>query len=428
MAIEVTVPRLGWSMDEGVFVEWLKADGDHVESGDMLFVLEGEKAAEEIESFDPGVLRLPPDGPNPGDVVLVGQVIGFLCELDEDPPVSCGNEVVPTMVSTTDSVADPALEIQEPFLHPDVETAIQTPSSISRKREGRIVATPRARRSAKKLGIDLITLTGTGKGGRIREQDVLAAESSTRVVAPTIGVGEVAGRLQPHTTIRQTIARRMVAGVTDAAPVTLHVKADATNLVALRNFLKVDGPDCPSYNDMIIKLCAVALHQHPMLNAQWREEGIFVPDVVNISVAVDTEVGLMVPVVHDVSGKSLDEIATNSRQLIEASRNRQITTEQMENGTFTVSNLGVFGIEYFTPIINLPQCAILGIGSIRKEPIMDGGGVVNKDQLPLSLTFDHRIVDGAPAAKFLQMLCQLIAEARQSMLQKLYYRALAGTG
>ena len=427
MAIEVTVPRLGWSMDEGVFVEWLKADGDHVESGDMLFVLEGEKAAEEIESFDLGVLRLPPDGPNPGDVVLVGQVIGFLCELDEDPPVSCGNEVAPTMASA-DSVTDPALETQEPFLHPDVETAIQTPSSISRKREGRIVATPRARRSAKKLGIDLITLTGTGKGGRIREQDVLAAESSTRVVAPTIGVGEVAGRLQPHTTIRQTIARRMVAGVTDAAPVTLHVKADATNLVALRNFLKVDGPDCPSYNDMIIKLCAVALHQHPILNAQWREEGIFVPDVVNISVAVDTEVGLMVPVVHDVSGKSLDEIATNSRQLIEASRNRQITTEQMENGTFTVSNLGVFGIEYFTPIINLPQCAILGIGSIRKEPMMDGDGVVNKDQLPLSLTFDHRIVDGAPAAKFLQMLCQLIAETRQSMLQKLYYRALAGTG
>ena len=427
MAIEVTVPRLGWSMDEGVFVEWLKADGDHVESGDMLFVLEGEKAAEEIESFDLGVLRLPPDGPNPGDVVLVGQVIGFLCELDEDPPVSCGNEVAPTMASA-DSVTDPALETQEPFLHPDVETAIQTPSSISRKREGRIVATPRARRSAKKLGIDLITLTGTGKGGRIREQDVLAAESSTRVVAPTIGVGEVAGRLQPHTTIRQTIARRMVAGVTDAAPVTLHVKADATNLVALRNFLKVDGPDCPSYNDMIIKLCAVALHQHPILNAQWREEGIFVPDVVNISVAVDTEVGLMVPVVHDVSGKSLDEIATNSRQLIEASRNRQITTEQMENGTFTVSNLGVFGIEYFTPIINLPQCAILGIGSIRKEPMMDGDGVVNKDQLPLSLTFDHRIVDGAPAAKFLQTLCQLITETRQSMLQKLYYRALAGTG
>ena len=427
MAIEVTVPRLGWSMDEGVFVEWLKADGDHVESGDMLFVLEGEKAAEEIESFDSGVLRLPLDGPNPGDVVLVSQVIGFLCELDEDPPVSCGNEVAPTMASA-DSVTDPALETQEPFLHPDVETAIQTPSSISRKREGRIVATPRARRSAKKLGIDLITLTGTGKGGRIREQDVLAAESSTRVVAPTIGVGEVAGRLQPHTTIRQTIARRMVAGVTDAAPVTLHVKADATNLVALRNFLKVDGPDCPSYNDMIIKLCAVALHQHPILNAQWREEGIFVPDVVNISVAVDTEVGLMVPVVHDVSGKSLDEIATNSRQLIEASRNRQITTEQMENGTFTVSNLGVFGIEYFTPIINLPQCAILGIGSIRKEPMMDGDGVVNRDQLPFSLTFDHRIVDGAPAAKFLQTLCQLIAETRQSMLQKLYYRALAGTG
>ena len=209
----------------------------------------------------------------------------------------------------------------------------------------------------------------------------------------------------------------MVSGVTDAAPVTLNVKAYATNLVALRNFLKVDSPDCPSYNDMIIKLCAVALRQHPMLNAQWREEGIFVPDVVNISVAVDTEVGLMVPVVHDVLSKSLDEISINTRQLIEASQNRQITAGQMEDGTFTFTNLGAFGIEYFTPIINLPQCAILGIGTISQEPVMDGNEVVSKDRLPFSLTFDHRIVDGAPAAKFLQTLCQLITETRQSMLQ-----------
>ena len=424
MAIEVTVPRLGWSMDEGVFVEWLKDDGDLVDSGDMLFILEGEKAAEEIESFDSGVLRLLPDGPKPGDVVLVGQVVGFLCEQDEVPPTSCGDMVAPAMASVADLVADPASEIQEPFRQPDVETVTQTSTPISSKREDRIVATPRARRAAEKLGIDLIALMGTGKGGRIREQDVLAAESSARSVMSTTGAGGVTGNLQPHTTIRQTIARRMVAGVTNVAPVTLHVKADATNLVALRNFLKEDSVDCPSYNDMIIKFCAVALQQHPMLNAQWRDEGIFIPDVINISLAVDTEVGLMVPVVRDVSSKSLDEIVTNSRQLIEASQNRQITAGQMEDGTFTVSNLGAFGIEYFTPIINLPQCAILGIGAIRQEPIMDGSEVVNKDQLPFSLTFDHRIVDGAPAAKFLQTLCQLIAQPRQSMLQKLYARAL----
>ena len=424
MAIEVTVPRLGWSMDEGVFVEWLKDDGDLVNSGDMLFILEGEKAAEEIESFDSGVLRLLPDGPKPGDVVLVGQVVGFLCEQDEVPPTSCGDMVAPAMASVADLVADPASKIQEPFRQPDVETVTQTSTPISSKREDRIVATPRARRAAEKLGIDLIALMGTGKGGRIREQDVLAAESSARLVMSTTGAGGVTGNLQPHTTIRQTIARRMVAGVTNVAPVTLHVKADATNLVALRNFLKEDSIDCPSYNDMIIKFCAVALQQHPMLNAQWRDEGIFIPDVINISLAVDTEVGLMVPVVRDVSSKSLDEIVTNSRQLIEASQNRQITAGQMEDGTFTVSNLGAFGIEYFTPIINLPQCAILGIGAIRQEPIMDGSEVVNKDQLPFSLTFDHRIVDGAPAAKFLQTLCQLIAQPRQSMLQKLYARAL----
>ncbi|HIC16813.1 TPA: 2-oxo acid dehydrogenase subunit E2, partial [Candidatus Poribacteria bacterium] len=418
------VPRLGWSMDEGVFVEWLKDDGDHVDSGDMLFILEGEKAAEEIESFDSGVLKLLPDGPKPGDVVLVGQVVGFLCEQDEVPPTSCGDMVAPAMASVADLVADPASKIQEPFRQPDVETVTQTSTPISSKREDRIVATPRARRAAEKLGIDLIALMGTGKGGRIREQDVLAAESSARSVMSTTGAGGVTGNLQPHTTIRQTIARRMVAGVTNVAPVTLHVKADATNLVALRNFLKEDSVDCPSYNDMIIKFCAVALQQHPMLNAQWRDEGIFIPDVINISLAVDTEVGLMVPVVRDVSSKSLDEIVTNSRQLIEASQNRQITAGQMEDGTFTVSNLGAFGIEYFTPIINLPQCAILGIGAIRQEPIMDGSEVVNKDQLPFSLTFDHRIVDGAPAAKFLQTLCQLIAQPRQSMLQKLYARAL----
>ncbi|HIM09188.1 TPA: 2-oxo acid dehydrogenase subunit E2 [Candidatus Poribacteria bacterium] len=424
MAIEVTVPRLGWSMDEGVFVEWLKDDGDLVNSGDMLFILEGEKAAEEIESFDSGVLKLLPDGPKPGDVVLVGQVVGFLCEQDEVPPTSCGDMVAPAMASVADLVADPASKIQEPFRQPDVETVTQTSTPISSKREDRIVATPRARRAAEKLGIDLIALMGTGKGGRIREQDVLAAESSARSVMSTTGAGGVTGNLQPHTTIRQTIARRMVAGVTNVAPVTLHVKADATNLVALRNFLKEDSVDCPSYNDMIIKFCAVALQQHPMLNAQWRDEGIFIPDVINISLAVDTEVGLMVPVVRDVSSKSLDEIVTNSRQLIEASQNRQITAGQMEDGTFTVSNLGAFGIEYFTPIINLPQCAILGIGAIRQEPIMDGSEVVNKDQLPFSLTFDHQIVDGAPAAKFLQTLCQLIAQPRQSMLQKLYARAL----
>jgi pyruvate dehydrogenase E2 component (dihydrolipoamide acetyltransferase) len=411
-------------MDEGVFVEWLKDDGDLVDSGDMLFILEGEKAAEEIESFDSGVLRLLPDGPKPGDVVLVGQVVGFLCEQDEVPPTSCGDMVAPAMASVADLVADPASKIQEPFRQPDVETVTQTSTPISSKREDRIVATPRARRAAEKLGIDLIALMGTGKGGRIREQDVLAAESSARSVMSTTGAGGVTGNLQPHTTIRQTIARRMVAGVTNVAPVTLHVKADATNLVALRNFLKEDSIDCPSYNDMIIKFCAVALQQHPMLNAQWRDEGIFIPDVINISLAVDTEVGLMVPVVRDVSSKSLDEIVTNSRQLIEASQNRQITAGQMEDGTFTVSNLGAFGIEYFTPIINLPQCAILGIGAIRQEPIMDGSEVVNKDQLPFSLTFDHRIVDGAPAAKFLQTLCQLIAQPRQSMLQKLYARAL----
>jgi pyruvate dehydrogenase E2 component (dihydrolipoamide acetyltransferase) len=253
---------------------------------------------------------------------------------------------------------------------------------------------PRARRVARELGIDGSNLIGSGRNGRIRERDVRAATA-----------GSPDGRLIPHTNIRRTIAARMVAGITQAAPVTLTTKLDATNLVELRNQFKLTpGELVPSYNDFIVKLTAVALRQHPLLQAQWRDEGLFVPQRIDIAVAVDTEVGLLVPVLRAVDTQTLRQIVTQSHELIDQARAGRLTAEQMRDATFTITNLGGFGIDAFTPILHLPQCAVLGVGRIVREPAVRGDRIVPRDMLTLSLTFDHRIVDGAPAARFLQTL------------------------
>ena len=216
------------------------------------------------------------------------------------------------------------------------------------------------------------------------------------------------GHLIPHTTIRRTIAARMVAGFTEAAPVTLTAKIDATNLVGLRAQFKTAASQkndlVPSYTDVIVKLTAAALRQHPLLQAQWREDGLFVPERIDMAVAVDTEAGLLVPVLRAVDRLTLRQIAARSRELIEQARAGRLAADDMRDATFTVSNLGNFGIDSFTPIIHLPQCAVLGIGRIVREPAVRGDRIIPCDMLTLSLTFDHRVVDGAPTARFLQTL------------------------
>jgi pyruvate dehydrogenase E2 component (dihydrolipoamide acetyltransferase) len=256
--------------------------------------------------------------------------------------------------------------------------------------------TPRARRVAKELGVDASTVRGSGRNGRIRERDVRAASAA---------VPE--GRLLPHTNLRRVLAARMVAGVTQAAPVTLTNRVDATHLVACRNRLRaVASPDAvvPSYTDLIVQRTAAALRQHPLLQAQWRDEGLLVPERVHIGVAVDTEVGLLLPVLRDVDRLTVTQIAAQVRELIGLARAGRLTAEQMRGATFTVTNLGMFGVDAFTPIVHLPQSAILGVGCIVREPAVVGDAVVPRDRLTLSLTFDHRAVDGAPAARFLDTL------------------------
>ena len=254
---------------------------------------------------------------------------------------------------------------------------------------------PRARRAARELGIDWSGIQGSGANGRIRERDIQAATAGSK------------GNLIPHTNIRRTIAARMLAGHAQTAPVTLTTKADATNLVNIRQQFKsaASARDIvPTYTDLIVKLTAVALKQHPLLQAQWRDEGLFVPQKIDIAVAADTETGLLVPVVRKVDSLTLRQIAAQSQDLAGKARAGTLTAEEMRDATFTVTNLGGFGIDAFTPILNPPQCAVLGIGRIVREPAVVEEKIVPRDMVTLSLTFDHRILDGAPAARFLATL------------------------
>jgi pyruvate dehydrogenase E2 component (dihydrolipoamide acetyltransferase) len=200
----------------------------------------------------------------------------------------------------------------------------------------------------------------------------------------------------------------MVESRQQTAPVTLTATADATNLVNLREQFKTAGGGVPAYTDFLLKLVALALQQHPMLAARWTDDGLQPAARIDIGLAVDTDAGLLVPVVRDVPTLGLRQLTEQTRVLIDRARRGVLTTAEMSGGCFTLTSLGVFGVEFFTPIINHPECAILGVGAIKRVPVMDGDRVVGREQLPLSLTFDHRVVDGAPAARFLQTLCKLI--------------------
>ena len=401
MPIEITVPRLGWSMEEGRFLGWLKHDGDSVKAGEPLFTLENDKAAQDVESIDSGILSIPADAPKAGDVVLVGARLGYLVTVGAGATPAAASVAPPAAAGATASVA-PAGAPHGGIASRSAPAAIAAPA-----------ASPRARRAAEKTGVDVAAVTGTGAGGRIRERDVLAAGQPAAAARVT---GRAAGQPRPTSTrdlaaasLRRTIAERMRASLANTAPVTLTCRADATNLVALRNQFKSAGGQAavPAYTDIIAKLVAIALESHPALASRWENDRVVLPEAIHIGIAVDTEHGLLVPVIRDVSTLSLAEFARRSRDLIEATRNRRVQADDLQGGTFTITNLGGFGIDAFTPIINYPETAVLGLGAIRPEAVvLADGRVASREQITLSLTFDHRVVDGGPAARFLQSLRQ----------------------
>ena len=420
MVIRITVPRLGWSMEEGTFSEWLKHDGDSVAAGDLLFVLENDKASQEVESLDSGVLHIPAGSPKPGDKVTVGQLLGYLVAPGESIPVA-GLPAAVTLVPPDTPSAPPVVgpvNVSSPS--PGAETPI---------------ISPRARRVAAQLGVNWMSLSGTGRDGRIREADIRNAAATQQS--------------KGLSSMRRTIAERTLASQQKTVAVTLHTTADATSLVELRRQLKseeflmprsttfddnnrppldkggleggLEEPALhrppsdraaetvvPTYNDILIKLIAAALQKHPVLNSRWEGETLRTCSSIHIGIAVDTEAGLLVPVIRDVTALTLQEVALRSRNLIERAHSRRLAANELSGSTFTVTSLGAFGIDAFTPIINYPECAILGVGRILRQPVAVGQTIALRDIITLSLTFDHRALDGAPAARFLQTLTKFI--------------------
>ncbi|MEZ6061373.1 MAG: dihydrolipoamide acetyltransferase family protein [Planctomycetaceae bacterium] len=261
---------------------------------------------------------------------------------------------------------------------------------------------PRAARTAQQFHIDWSTITGSGRGGRIRERDILALVPSTLPAEPQ---PDAPGVLHPASGTRRTIAKRMLESVRQTAAVTLTTKVDASELATFRERLRSAATDVvPSYNDMLVRLVAGCLADFPQLNVVWHNDGIYVFDEVNIAVAVNTDAGLMVPVLNNADRLSLSEISVKTLELAQMARAGRLRGPQLSGGTFTVTNLGAFGIDLFTPIINRPQSAILGIGRIISEPVIRENEIVAGKTLSLSLTFDHQVIDGAPAAEWLQQL------------------------
>ncbi|MFM8273202.1 MAG: 2-oxo acid dehydrogenase subunit E2, partial [Gemmata sp.] len=366
----ITIPRLGWSMEEGVLGNWLKVPGDLVRAGDPLFTLEGDKAAQEIESLETGYLCVPPDAPRTGETVKVGQVIGYLLAEGEPAPTQVRvpaparspslASAAPGAASTLPRAAGPAARRLARQLGIDLNT-VPTPDPTGRvicedvqraavrppatpSRVPRPIATPRARLRAKDLGVDWTAQTGTGRDGRIRERDVVH-----RLPAPPSSALSEATPASPgtHTAAskrRLVIAHRMVAGVTQAAPVTITTKVSAEPLIAFRLHLTkstVRG-ESPTYTDILIHLVARTLREQPQLNACWHRDGTYQYADVNIALAVDTDLGLLAPVVRNADQLSLDQIAGRTRQLIAETRGNRLNQQHLEGGTFTVSNLGMF--------------------------------------------------------------------------------------
>jgi pyruvate dehydrogenase E2 component (dihydrolipoamide acetyltransferase) len=387
---EVILPKLGQTMEEGTIVEWLKQEGEPVQRGEVLFMVETDKATLEVEASARGFLRK--------ILVPVGETVPVL-----------------TVVALITKTLDEDLSAYEPQFRVAEAAQPATSEPETLKPEPRVFASPRARRLAREKGVDLALVTGSGPDGRIVERDVTAyLEALPRAIpsAPAPARAAKAVAEVPMSGVRAVIAQRMHESHQTTAPVTLTTEADATAFVELRERLKASlaaelGFNI-GYNDLFIKLVAHALRQFLYMNARLEGEVIRQLREIHVALAVDTDRGLLVPVVRSADRKGVAEIAREVRELVERARTGKALPDELSGSTFTITNLGMHEINAFTPIINLPETAILGVGRIKARPAVVEGELCVRRTMWLSLTFDHRLVDGAPAARFLQRIKQLV--------------------
>jgi pyruvate dehydrogenase E2 component (dihydrolipoamide acetyltransferase) len=467
MAIEVVMPQLGLSMDSGRIVEWLKKPGDRVAAGDLLLTVESDKSTVDVEAVENGILH-PVLGPEAG-AIPVGEVIAYLLAEGERPPAG---DAVPLGTASPTAAVPAGETLPATAGGPQagqLPTPLPTQDGLggtgggSWLRPNRSPSSPAARRRAAELGLDWRQAGGTGPAGRIKERDVLvladhtpgpAAEPPAKLtpvaerMARSAGLdltdlarrfpgrrlgreevetaireavsqsrqiaqpaaGQAPERREPMGRLRSLIAGRMVFSSRTTAPVTLTTEADASELVRLRAVLK-DDPQTevvPSYNALLAKLVAGALVEHPALNASIDGDEIIYWPAVNIGTAVDTERGLVVPVIRDVQSKSVQAISREMAEMLPRAKAGKALPDELTGGTFTITNLGPYEVDAFTPIINSPECAVLGVGRLVDKYVVVQSQPAVRTMMALSLTFDHRLVDGGPAARFLQRVKQFV--------------------
>ena len=418
MAEIVRMPKLSDTMTEGVVAEWHKNVGDQVESGEVLAEIETDKATMEFESFQDGVLLH--IGVDKGATAAVDSILAILGEAGEDvsgllaaeaeapaaaapapeptpapTPVPAPVEAAPAPAPATAPVAAPA-----PAVAPAAKVAAPTPSA-----NGKIKASPLAARLAAERGIDLGRVAGTGDGGRIVKRDI-----EGYVPAPAAaGLGAVESSTDfPVTQMRKTIARRLAESKFTAPHFYLKLSVDMGAAVEARQAINAQEGVKVSFNDMVVKAVSLALKKHPAVNSAWMDTHIRQNDHVHIGVAVAVEDGLLVPVVRHADRKSLTEIGAEVKDYAGKAREKKLQPSDWEGNTFTISNLGMFGIEDFTAIINPPDACILAVGGISDVPVVKDGAVVPGKVMKLTLSCDHRVVDGATGAAFLQEVKSLL--------------------
>ncbi len=395
MATEIKLPRLGQGMESGTIVKWLKSEGDTVEKGEPLYELDTDKVTQEVEADASGVLLK--IAVAEGEVE-VGRTIAVIGDQGEIVAATVGEDAQDEGSPTRAREQEPAPGRSGSAEPAESVTQLRAPAG-----NGRVKASPLARRIARERGIDLGAVAGTGPEGRVVAEDVERAAASTttpRVQVPSLPTEGV--EVEQLSSMRKTIARRL----TEAwqAPVfQLNVSADMGRALELRERLVElhgDGPK-PTVSDLITKVCAAALMRHRAVNALYKGDSVELHPAANIGIAVAVPKGLVVPVIPNCERKTIAEIAAVRAELVERARAGKLRQQDLDGGTFTISNLGMFGIERFIAVLNPPQVAILAVGSTEDKPVVVDGEIVVRSRIELMLTCDHRAVDGATGARFL---------------------------
>ncbi len=411
MAEIITMPRLSDTMTEGVVAQWLKKVGDKISEGDILAEIETDKATMEFESFDEGTLLY--IGLKDGESAPVDSLLAIIGEEGENI------EAIIKDFNQSHKPAEGAKQEEKTPVEPvkeNVEVAVTPQPTVEVQKtttsNERIIASPLAKKIASEKGINLANVKGTGENGRVVKSDVenyvpTATTASPTVIQP-IASGKESFEETSNSQMRKTIARRLAESKFTAPHYYLMLEIDMDNAIASRKAIN-ELPDTKvSFNDMVVKASAMALRKHPKVNSQWFEDRTRINHHINIGVAVAVEDGLVVPVIPFTDQKSMTQIGAEVKDMAVRAKSKKLTPDEMDGSTFTVSNLGMFGINEFTSIINQPNSAILSVGAIVQKPVVKNGEIVVGNTMKVTLACDHRTVDGATGSLFLQTLKQFI--------------------